>query len=231
LVVSLHGATGSARGQETTSTLSGRGFIALYPQGRGAPASAMWDASPRSSDVLFLATLIDFLHRSGCSSPDRTIVTGFSMGAMVTARLACARPRLARGIAMVAGVLPPLPGCRIPRRTQILIVHGRDDTNVPYDGSLSDTLQLFAGGRRLSDFPGRTRSAMAIDWGRAARCVPGGSVVSRREEVAVRRVRCADGKVVAVTYDRTGHAWDSEIPSVRATSSRIVRFFTPLRPR
>ena len=227
MVVSLHGATLSAASHETQTGLSDlgsvNGFITVFPQAR-ADVSSIWDARPRSGDVQWVATLIRFLHANGCSAPGRTFVTGFSMGAMMAGRLACGYPRLTAGIGMVAGTLPPVPGCRIPARTRVMIVHGRDDDTVPFDGSMPEDLQPFLGGPALSDFPGRTRAAMAWDWAQAKGCPSPRVSRLRSSAVQVTRLRCPGAPVTAVIYTRSSHEWNSEDP-VRPTSRRMVQFF------
>lgn len=234
MVVSLHAATGSAGVQEDSTRLSRlgkkRGFITVYPQARPS-MSNIWEAQPASADVSWVSGLIRFLHASGCSAPERTYVTGMSLGAMVTARLACADPQLMAGVGMVGGALPPEPGCRIPGRLKVMIVHGRDDDVVPFDGSLSPDISAFAGGPKLAEFPGRTRMAMARDWALAKGCPAPRAQLTRTSAVSVLRLSCPGAPVVAVSHARTGHSWNSEVAGVESTSRRLVRFFGLARSR
>lgn len=80
-------------------------------------------------DVAFLADLVLDLRRRGVG---RVSVVGFSNGAMMAYRFACARPELVDTIGVMSGTLE-VPRCRGPVRA--LHLHGEKDTAVPFDGA------------------------------------------------------------------------------------------------
>lgn len=228
MMVSLHPLNGSAAGQEEYSGFSAmgaaEGFIAVYPQGRGFNSEYVWDAAPGSEDVQTVAALIQSLHSQGCSSPASTYVTGFSMGAMMTARLLCEHSDLMAGAGMVAGVLPPELGCRVPGQTTIVIVHSRDDPTVPFDGSLSPVITDRAGGAALSSYPGLTRQAMGQQWAQAKGCPQTQAQTVRQPGQTVTRwTGCGDAPTVVHVYDSGRHDWNAGDPAVPGTSATLWR--------
>lgn len=137
------------------------GFIAVFPQGR----NGQWDLQMGGSDTAFLPALVEYLHARGCSAPQRTSINGYSMGAMMTSRVICARPDLFTGAAMVSGVYPPPPGCRIPARMSIVGIHGTADQAVYWDGTIPDPLNTVG----IESFPW-DRPTMMRMWAEAKGC-------------------------------------------------------------
>ncbi|MCW2616280.1 MAG: hypothetical protein JWN08_3274 [Frankiales bacterium] len=89
-------------------------------------------------DVAFLADVVADLRRRGAG---RVSVVGFSNGAMMAYRFACARPDLVDTIGVMSGTLE-VPRCRGPVRA--LHLHGEKDTAVPFDGAaFSERLQTY----------------------------------------------------------------------------------------
>lgn len=229
MVVSLHALTGNAESQERNSGFSElgakEGFIAVYPEGGGLGQQKAWDAAPGSSDVEGVANLIESLHQQHCSSPGVTYVNGWSMGAMITSRLVCEHPELMAGAGMVAGVLPPEPGCELPGGTRVVIMHGTADPTVPFDGSLSPELSALAGG---ATYPGVTREVMGLQWAQAKGCpepeatsesLPGQTVITWRG--------CGDAPTIVHRYEGSGHGWNSTDPRVPNTSVTLWRQMQP----
>lgn len=230
LIVGLHGATGSMEQMQQTAAFD-QAAIQLFPQSRGTPPNTVWDASPASSDITFVADLISDLHREHCSSPASTVVTGFSMGAMVTSRLACAYPQLMTGIGLVAGVLPPVPGCRIPKTMRVVIIHARDDDVVPFAGRLSPQLRQLAGGP-TANRPGTTRVQMAKLWARAKRCVPLRTRRATAPAGIAKIVRFSCRKTqptIAVVYKApAGHTWLPPNGPAGGTTALLQKTLMPL---
>lgn len=239
MVLSIHGATGSSAGQQAVSTFTDdpatvaaqaslqtigarEGFIAVFPQARES-MKRFWDAHPGSVDVGFVLELTEYLHRRGCSSPATTTVNGFSMGAMLTSRLVCARADLYAGAAMVAGVLPPTPGCLLPVTTPVLVVHGQADDVVPYDGTLPAVVAGLAG--EPTD-AGTDRVGLASRWARSKDCPsPGWSEQVAGNEVT--DLSCPPSTTMAVAGVTMGHDWNG--PGL-ATSELIWAVMAPEKP-
>ncbi|MDQ1249068.1 MAG: polyhydroxybutyrate depolymerase [Actinomycetota bacterium] len=238
MVISIHGATGTAAGQQATSTFdqgavamadstaltsigAREGFIAVFPQAT-EDSGRMWHSDPGSEDVAFVAALTEYLHDNGCSSPSLTTVNGFSMGAMMTSRLLCVHPDLYAGGAMVAGALLPLAGCELPLRTKVLVVHGKADEVVPYNGSLSPMLVAMAGPGSVSPV---NRTLIAARWAKAKDCPSPGWASTG--EATVTDYSCPPSTTLAVAGVRMTHTWDG--PGV-ATSELIWAVMAPDQP-
>lgn len=221
MVISLHGATGFSESHEQVTGFTRMArrekVITVYPQAKGVPPATIWMAYPGSEDIRFIAALAKDLHARNCAQPDRTFVNGFSMGAMVTSRLMCAYPKLFAGAAMVSGVLPPRPGCSLAADTPIVVVHGRHDELIEFDGSMPPRFEAFVGPNYTSS---RDRVQIAHLWADAKGCtahshrhVSGAVVVDFRCPGASTRVLVHSGE----------HEWEPPTSEV-GTSAFIWRF-------
>jgi poly(3-hydroxybutyrate) depolymerase len=139
LVVSLHGtgATGAVQASLTHWTSfseslaqSGGSFIVAFPDG----AATLWLWGTETSyDVKFIFDVVKSLEDTGCVQPSAVYVDGWSEGAYMAQRMACASPDAA-GIAFAAihgyaGGNPQVAGtaCDHPAPTHILLSQGLDD--------------------------------------------------------------------------------------------------------
>lgn len=118
------------------------GVLVAYPEGvrRSFNAGLCCGESVVQGvdDVTFLADVISDLRSRGAG---RISVVGFSNGAMMAYRIACARPDLVDTIGVMSGTLE-IPRCE--GRIKALHLHGELDTAVPYDGEeYSERLQAF----------------------------------------------------------------------------------------
>jgi phospholipase/carboxylesterase len=86
----------------------------------------------RAALPAFVAT-IDDLQRAHGVPPERTVLAGFSQGAIM-ALAACQGRYLARHVVAIAGRSAPLPETW-ERRTMVTLVHGRRDGTVPVQHS------------------------------------------------------------------------------------------------
>ncbi|MEO8505730.1 MAG: PHB depolymerase family esterase [Acidobacteriota bacterium] len=155
LVVLLHGAFSTAKQLEAQSGFSRladrAGFIAAYPNGIGLfGALRHWNSGhccgkarkDGIDDVGFVATVIDQVAARLGVDRDRIYVVGYSNGGMLAHRFAAERSRLVAATAVVSGTIggtaaPNEPEWRIADAqapVPMLILHGRADPNVPYDG-------------------------------------------------------------------------------------------------
>lgn len=141
LVVALHGGQGTAAFFEQQAAFASQadrhGFVVAYPEGVAGSFDAgrcCGEAARENiDDVGFVAAVAERVERDLCGGFERVYGTGFSNGAMLVHRIACERPALFDAIAPVAGTAmtdacpgaPPVPA---------LLVHGREDRQVPWDG-------------------------------------------------------------------------------------------------
>lgn len=135
LVVDLHGYSEGAEIHVLLSALPSfgdeQGFITLTPQGQGAVAR--WDPSPTSTDMVFLADMLDQAEAALCVDEARVFVTGLSNGAMMTSAVACALADRVAAVAPVAGITD-IAGCAPARPVPLIAFHGTADPFLSYEG-------------------------------------------------------------------------------------------------
>ncbi len=148
LVLALHGGGGTGKRMED---LTRNGFNALaererfvvaYPDGadkhwNDGRGVERWRAQRENiDDVGFLSHLIDHLVKEFNLDPKRVYVTGVSNGALMAHRLACERPERLAAIAPVIGAMPAniAPRCAPTRPVPVLMINGKEDTLVPWEG-------------------------------------------------------------------------------------------------
>ena len=182
LLVSLHGlgATGGIQDALTgwsafadDRARAGAPFIAAFPDGVGT--LWLWGLQD-SYDVTFLFDVIAGLRSSGCVDPSAIYVDGWSEGAYMAQRMACAASGGGVTLAAVhsyAGGDPALPGpCRPSREVPLLLSNGLDDV-------LIDPLRL-----GFPDFEA---------WGRRYSCEAPAAPYTAAQELG----GCGDGTPVA----------------------------------
>lgn len=146
LVVVHHPGTGSPEQVERQTGWSrladrDRGLVVIYPEGlRGswnAGAGALGYAGrTKVDDVGYLGTvLLDAWQRFGFD-PKRVYLSGHSNGSMFNHWLAVEQPGQVAAIACVSGGLSEIPAEGCARPPAVRIVHGYDDTHVPFAGGV-----------------------------------------------------------------------------------------------
>lgn len=145
LVIALHGLGDSPSnfmGIGLNTAADTANFIAVYPATIDfLLGGTAWNngANPfgMADDVGFIAALIDQLHADYNIDLSRVYATGFSMGGMMSHRLACDLSDRIAAIAAGSGTMPNsiLPNCNPERPVPVMHVHGTDDGTVPYAGS------------------------------------------------------------------------------------------------
>jgi polyhydroxybutyrate depolymerase len=200
LVIMFHGGSGTAAQlYEQRCGLSGKAdqvrFIVAYPDAGAKPDKTIWSAhmNVAGADTGFVRELIQHLCAKQPVDPRRVYLCGFSSGALLTQRLGTELADQIAAVGVVSGSfywrlgsgpapLPPTPARPLP----VIIIHGRLDKNVPYDGATNE---------RVTGWP----VAQAVDfWVRADGCNP-----------APQQKTTADGNVVTATY--TGGKEGSEV--------------------
>jgi polyhydroxybutyrate depolymerase len=141
LLVLLHGnnespvAMAAASGADHLAELAGV-LVALPPA-----VDRRWQAVPLvgqpsgdSSDVTYVAGLIEQLSATYSIDPERVFVAGFSSGATLAGRVACERAELVAAVALAAGT--DWGGhCAPTRAVSILVMHGTNDPFFSIDGA------------------------------------------------------------------------------------------------
>jgi polyhydroxybutyrate depolymerase len=207
LVLVLHGGGGTPEGAERMSEMSEladrEGFLAVYPAGTGRFGRHLltWNSgnccayamNQGVDDTAFLSALIDRLVSEGRADPARVFATGLSNGAMMAHRLGCEAADKVAAIAPVAGAVG-VPDCRPARPVSVLMIQGRADEHVPYEGG--------AGRKALVPRTDRSAAENARLWREADGCDASGE-------------RCKDGTQVRLITHGGGHIWPGGKPGPR----------------
>jgi polyhydroxybutyrate depolymerase len=152
LIIVLHGLGGTS----TQMTFIGFNqiadtarFIVLYPQAKNnAFGQAAWNngtgVSSSVDDVELMNQLINLYQIQNNVDPTRTYVTGFSMGGIMTHRLALALNHRIAAIGAMAGTLSTvdLQNYSPTYATPVIHLHGTADGTVPYDSNPLPSLSL-----------------------------------------------------------------------------------------
>lgn len=125
-------------------------FIAVYPQGLTNNFSqTSWSngtafLSSSADDITFFNQLIDDMILNHNANPARIYMTGFSMGGIMSHKLACELNSRVAAIGTMSGTIstPVMNSCNPSYATPIMHVHGTADGTVPYSGTALPTLEL-----------------------------------------------------------------------------------------
>lgn len=145
LVLGLHGGFGTgalfAKQANLKKYADEHGFLLALPNGH----MRSWNAGTccggakkrKVDDVGFIKAMVKKVTADYCVDPQKVVATGFSNGAMLTHRLRCEAPGLLAAIAPVSGG-PMVKGCDKERATPALLIQGRDDPRIFWDGGTFD---------------------------------------------------------------------------------------------
>lgn len=124
------------------------GAFSLVPN--GIPDSGnhkIWNASPAccdvdgvgTDDVGYIVTCINNVIAAGWNvDTKRIFAIGYSNGAFLANALGCHHPELITHVIGYAGAFDTLDGsgCAATKRVSVLVIHGANDTTVPYAGGV-----------------------------------------------------------------------------------------------
>ncbi len=140
LLIALHGGGGTAtqfmRYSGFNDLAESQGFMVVYPDG----IERQWHdgreiVNPNIDDVGFVHTLTAHLQLNYPIDTSHIFATGISNGGFMTITLACERPELFAGVAVITASLPErMRETCAPTPLPVLIMNGTDDPLVPYDG-------------------------------------------------------------------------------------------------
>jgi polyhydroxybutyrate depolymerase len=173
LLIVLHGGGGTGTSMAAftgfSSAADTAGVVVAYPTGSFYGGACCYWNDARTSygghdDVGFIdAMLVDIRARARID-PSRIFVAGYSNGALMALTLACERPEVFAGVAIVAGSMPDGEYCDATS-PRLLIIDGDADHIMP-----------FAGGPVAANMPGggRVTGALATRdfFARLAGCEP-----------------------------------------------------------
>lgn len=223
LVMIFHGGLGNASNVTTTSgmnaTADEHGFIAVYPDGTGALRTRRltWNVlfgfgyalRKNVDDTGFIRALVLELERKYSIDGRRVYATGISNGGMLAYRVASDLSDVFAAVAPMEGAIgarrsPDTPTIVFPAPASpvsVIIFHGKQDRNVPYDGGkgLGPANAIYVPVRQAVD------SWVAWDG-----CGPATPVTTSTDgNIAVNRYTGGKGgtEVRLVTIMNGGHTW------------------------
>jgi len=242
VILALHGAFSTAREFEAESGLSRwadrEGFLVVYPQGIGlGDLFRHWNSGPccgkarnlNLDDVGFALAAVEDVARRNPVDRSRLYVVGHSNGGALAYRIAAERPEAVAAVAVSSASIGGTPSAGEPewsvrrpsRSVPVLVIHGRADESIPYDGGRAS--QSRGKGSTIS-------AARSVDlWVEAGGCDPaprvammdGGRVEQRSWS------GCGDGaEVVLYSLEGWGHDWPQADPLSGFDAAAIIgKFF------
>ncbi len=154
LVMLLNGANDSAAYAEAAYHFDTKGeqenFILVLPDALGDFHA--WSTG-EGADLRFLTTLLESLPQTYAIDPKRVYVTGHSVGAIMTYRLAVERPDLIAAVGVVAGAVGNFPEAK--GAVPIIAFHGKLDDILPYD-DMAEAFAYWSKTNRIPKQPTKT---------------------------------------------------------------------------
>lgn len=233
LVVALHGSGNSVESLVDASELDqaadAGGFIVAYP----AAVGISWNGGfcctsgrgDPGADVRFIDALIADVVASRRIDESRVYAVGFSAGAIMAYRLACALADRLAGVGAIAGSMT-LDDCRPSRPLSVIAIHGSADEVVPYEG-----------GRIQGGATGPAPPAMAVAerWAELDGCAGAPKAEVRGAVASTTWTDCRGGTGVRlVTVEGGGHNWYLPVygpPNGALDATATVTEFFGLRRR
>lgn len=227
MVFDLHGYLEPDTLQDAVTGLSAygkaHGFVTVTPQIDGETVPH-WNASPQSADLGYLGSLLTHVENTVCVDEARVFVTGYSNGAWMASRLACADSARIAAVAPVAG-LQDYPDCRPVRPVPVVAFHGTTDPFVAFDGGSGPNAatlpaidegggnaeQQQSGGSATSGFIGplpQPISAQVAGWARRNGCGSAPRLQKIGSDVTLLSYSCpSDASVDFYKVSGGGHTW------------------------
>ncbi len=250
LVVALHGAGQDAASfaEETrfAEAADANGMLVVFPDGSGnEPGKLSWNAhfccgigaAEEVDDIGFISALIDRIAARFPVDGKRVYATGMSNGGMLSYQLAAARPDRFAAIAPVSAAIGGTSrnGDRFviatpDRPVSVMIIHGRSDRYVLFDG----------GSSLLLSWPKRSNMSVAdalAFWSAADGCM----AEPARSEPETGKLRlidygdCRDGSTLVLWEIKDGeHNWPAGVQfparaAMRSAADEILAFFAEHR--
>ncbi len=145
LIFVLHGlgdsGAGIMQGSGFNAIADTANFIAVYPDALGSFGGTAWNSgTPLNTtvdDFGFLAAILESIGDEYDIDEDRIFSCGYSMGGIMSHRLACEWNDVIKAVASQSGCMANtvLDSCDPGRSVAVLHIHGTDDVTVAYDGT------------------------------------------------------------------------------------------------
>ncbi|HTO01792.1 MAG TPA: prolyl oligopeptidase family serine peptidase [Microthrixaceae bacterium] len=179
-------------------------FVAVFPQGFGNSWNLGPCCPPASllglDDMSFIDQVMNRVNSAFEVDPDRTFITGFSAGGLMTYAVVCARPGVYAAMAPMGG--SNVLRCKPTKPISLLHQHSDPDPVVPFNGG-------FGVGQIVSSAPLPSVPETVAEWAAADGCDPNSTVSNGPS--GVERFKwsgCSGGtSVELVRLPGRGHEW------------------------
>lgn len=178
--------------------------VLVYPfPTNGVDGYTAWQGAPYSSkanDVEFTGAVLDKVQGDLCIDKTRVYAVGMSNGGAFAALLSCKLSHRFAAYAVVSGAMYyPDGGCKPPRPTPLITIHGTNDDIVPFDGSEI---------RKLPSVYDWTATRAAID-----KCGPPATTYPNASMVVTDWATCHNGAAVQhIQIIGGNHSW-GQVPN------------------
>ncbi|HKY92741.1 MAG TPA: alpha/beta fold hydrolase, partial [Nevskiaceae bacterium] len=115
-----------------------------------------WNQNPTAvnqvNDVGFIDHVIDDAVERFNLDPKRIYIAGYSNGGFMAVRYACAHPAKVAAVTAIAATIRASvsTSCSIPMTMPVMMMHGTQDEQIPYDGSSTTVTNPLLGNNNLS---------------------------------------------------------------------------------
>ena len=218
----FHGSNGSGEqlsaSTNMNSELEQENLIGVYPDapiGNWAEDCSCNNADRlQINDTSFVRIMLDEIMESYTFSTDRVFAIGFSQGGLFTQRLACQMSDLFTAYGVVAANMsvPLAQKCSPKNPVSQIIIQGRLDTVLPYNGSNNGALSLVP-----------TQQTLRF-WAEQNECNLSNALVETDPEKELLSY-CSEelsAQLTLVTSQNGGHGWF--LPGVQ-TNKELINFF------
>ncbi|MEO0922282.1 MAG: alpha/beta fold hydrolase [Pseudomonadota bacterium] len=141
VVIVLHGFLASSKSMRRAAgydrVAEQNEFVVVYPNGRFRGWNDARAPANRFDDVGYLSALVRSLIDEGIAQKDRVFMAGHSNGGGMAMRMACDRPGLIAGIAVIATKAPKKYPCESGPSVPAMFLYGTDDPIAPHSGRSS----------------------------------------------------------------------------------------------
>ena len=205
-LIVMHGYLGTSRYMQRKTKLNAlarrHGLVLVYPNGEGRKWNDGRSPGNPTDDIGYLAALAESLVARGLSQPGRIFFAGHSNGGGMAMRMACDRPDLVRGIAVVATKVPTNYQCANGAKTPAIFFYGTDDPISPHSGRTA--------GSRLGAALSAEKSLALWQQRNGCTGAPNSQTVDRRDDGTSAEIMSFKGcaaALVAVIIAGHGHDW------------------------
>ena len=152
----LHGRSGQASTMRAWSGFDElaqkHGFIVIYPQSKydgwnfGVGVRPRWHTARRYVDhSQYIASIIDDVAKSHPIDRSRVVLAGVSDGASMATHMTCQKEISVKAVVTVAATIPfyAIENCENTDALNILMIHGMQDTVMPWQGKLYKEYKVY----------------------------------------------------------------------------------------